>query len=462
MAFCSRCGVSIEGRFCQACGYDNQQQEGTQNLAASIDQLYSLRAGLSLVSVQIDDIKKKKSIGNNEIKERGESIDKLDSKRKTNKDTLDFCSKEINNCKNTIKSAENDEKQDKINMLKSQREDKLALLEKKAKKIAKRNFIIKLVRIPLALIGGISAIGVAYGTLGIAFFVFLSIVSSMFFGMGEKILDSMSNSPPLMISFFVVGIICIPIAIVSFLLVQKLSNEISKIDINAELSNLDNQIRTCENLAVKSKTCEKQILDLEQKIKRIQVENTQLEKQKNAEVCSLTEYKEKHNAEISYYKLCSNETYNSLVKEYSPLIDVRDWENLDLVIYYLETRRAISVREALQLADRQHQTEAIIQTFKVATEQIKETITLNSQRLESTVLGCTRVISSGLDNISGRLNAIEVNQEIAASHLRNLSSQISVNNALQAKANTSSEQMMRDIRQMRVYADNSAIKARNS
>ncbi len=462
MAFCSRCGVSIEGRFCSACGYDNQPQEGVQNLTGSIEQLYSLRAGISLVSLQIDDIKKKKSIGKNEIKDRGEFIDNLNSKRKSNDDTLEFCNKEINNCKKTIKSAENNEKQDKINKLKSERELKRLQLEKKAKKIAKRNLILKLVRIPLAITGGISAIGAAYGIVGFVLLVLFVMAAGILGNIGEKLADFINNTPAIPISIFVVGIICTPIAILAFTFVRKLSNKISKIDINAELSYFDKQISECEKLVEKSKSCEKQIPNLEEKIKRIQGENRQLEKQTNAEVCLLTEYKKKHNAEIDYYQLCSNETYNSLVKEYSSLIDVRDWENLDLVIYYLETRRAISVREALQLADRQHQTEAIIQTFKVATEQIKETILLNSQRLESTIIGCTKVISSGLEDISGRLNAIEVNQEIASSHLRNLASQISVSNALQAKANTSSEQMMRDIRQMRVYADNSAIKARNS
>lgn len=52
MGFCSRCGISIDGRFCSACGYDNQSQAESKNVNDTVNQLYALRAGLSSVSVQ--------------------------------------------------------------------------------------------------------------------------------------------------------------------------------------------------------------------------------------------------------------------------------------------------------------------------------------------------------------------------------------------------------------------------
>lgn len=41
-----------------------------------------------------------------------------------------------------------------------------------------------------------------------------------------------------------------------------------------------------------------------------------------------------------------------LAVETFPLIDFRDWENIDLIIYYFETGRADDMKEALQLVDR--------------------------------------------------------------------------------------------------------------
>ena len=77
MAFCSRCGVSIEGRFCSACGYDNQPKEKVQTVKDTIDQLYSLRAGMSLVSVQIDDTRRKKASGDAIISSEQNKIDSI-------------------------------------------------------------------------------------------------------------------------------------------------------------------------------------------------------------------------------------------------------------------------------------------------------------------------------------------------------------------------------------------------
>lgn len=461
MAFCSRCGVSIEGRFCQACGYDNQQQEGTQNLAGSIDQLYSLRAGLSLVSVQIENINKEKANGNNKINSYEKSINSLSSQISNNKTTSDSYYKEVINCKSKIAIAQKNLKQGKIEALEAEKEKNHIALQKQQKKHRKKNTMLSILRILLYGIFAIFALGGAGGVSGFVLgLVMYGVIGALRI---EKLVEfARFLDGPFAIISLVAGIVCSVIAALLFWFIKVISCKIVRIDIEKELSNWDKKINECKDQISQGKVCENSVVKLKNEIETLKQERLELERKSDLEKNTLVEYKKNHKAEIDYYMLCSNETYNSLVKEYSPLIDVRDWENLDLVIYYLETRRAISVREALQLADRQHQTEAIIQTFKVATEQIKETITLNSQRLESTVLGCTRVISSGLDNISGRLNAIEVNQEIATSHLRNLSSQISVNNALQAKANTSSEQMMRDIRQMRVYADNSAIKARNS
>ncbi len=461
MAFCSRCGVSIEGRFCSACGYDNQPQEGVQNLAGSIEQLYSLRAGISLVSVQIDDINKEKSKGNNKISSCEKSINSLSNKIDNNKKTFDSCYKKLTDCKSNIAIAHKNQKEGKVEALEAEKEKSYIELQNLQKKHRKRNTILSLARIPLYGMFAIFALGGACGiagfSLGLLMYGVIAILRI------EKLAEfaSFLDGPFAVISL-VVGIVCSAIAILTFWLAKVLSRKIIRIDIEKKLSHWDNRIKECKALISKGEACEKTVVNLENEIEVLKQRKIELEQQSDLEKNALAEFKKKHKAEIDYYLLCSNETYNSLVKEYSPLIDVRDWENLDLVIYYLETRRAISVREALQLADRQHQTEAIIQTFKVATEQIKETITLNSQRLENTIIGCTKVISGRLQDISGRLNAIEVNQEIASSHLRNLSSQISVNNALQAKANTSSEQMMRDIRQMRVYADNAAIKARNS
>ena len=49
--------------------------------------------------------------------------------------------------------------------------------------------------------------------------------------------------------------------------------------------------------------------------------------------------------------------YSALEKEFSALLDPRDWKYVDLVIFYFETGRAESMKEALQLRSEEHTSE---------------------------------------------------------------------------------------------------------
>lgn len=61
---------------------------------------------------------------------------------------------------------------------------------------------------------------------------------------------------------------------------------------------------------------------------------------------------ERNNAVRATVKYCSA-YYKSLCEEFSRVLNERDWQNLDLIIFKIETRRADSVKEALQLIDRE-------------------------------------------------------------------------------------------------------------
>ena len=69
-------------------------------------------------------------------------------------------------------------------------------------------------------------------------------------------------------------------------------------------------------------------------------------------------------------------------------IDFRDWKNVDLLIYYFETGRADELKEALQLVDRQLQTNQITEAIRVASEEIGKTI-----HQSITMLGAVLAIS---------------------------------------------------------------------
>lgn len=70
---------------------------------------------------------------------------------------------------------------------------------------------------------------------------------------------------------------------------------------------------------------------------------------------------------------CAKETYKA--------IDYRDWENVDLLIFYFETGRADSLKESLQLVDRQRQTNEIVRAVYYASRQISSSIQNSVQKL---------------------------------------------------------------------------------
>lgn len=76
-----------------------------------------------------------------------------------------------------------------------------------------------------------------------------------------------------------------------------------------------------------------------------------------------------------------------------PLIDFRDWENVDLLIYYFETGRADDMKEALQLVDKQRQADQITEAIEAATESICKTINVSMTRLGSALSQSFSVLS---------------------------------------------------------------------
>ena len=153
-----------------------------------------------------------------------------------------------------------------------------------------------------------------------------------------------------------------------------------------------------------------------------------------------------------------NVFFTALVEQFTPLLDERDWQHLDLVIYELETRRAESIKEALQLVDRELQTERIERTIGEATRTICYTLQRGFIYLQHTIEICCDKICSRLNKISSQLDTMSMQMTIQSLQLAEMSGQLaeltdSVNmgNALQAKANVTSAQLLSDVHAIRYY-----------
>ena len=94
---------------------------------------------------------------------------------------------------------------------------------------------------------------------------------------------------------------------------------------------------------------------------------------------------EKTNRKLTPVVSKAREIYQSLVENYSQLLNERDWEYLDAVIYYFETGRAKTMQEALIQVDLQNRHEELIATIEHATSKICRTIEVNAHKIISQI-----------------------------------------------------------------------------
>lgn len=116
--------------------------------------------------------------------------------------------------------------------------------------------------------------------------------------------------------------------------------------------------------------------------------------------------------------------YTATLKIYADMVDERDWKYLDVVIYYFETKRADSIKEALQLLDRLIQTNMIVSAVQNASKDI-----------QSCIYNATRVLAGAIETACNRI----------CSGLNGIVSSMDMQSALISQSNMTSEQMAEDI-----------------
>ncbi len=99
----------------------------------------------------------------------------------------------------------------------------------------------------------------------------------------------------------------------------------------------------------------------------------------------------------------SKNLYEALMFEFSSVLDSRDWENIDLIIFYYETGRADTLKEALQQVDKQRRHEELIDAIEEASNKISNTIQMSMKELQSTMITCYQGLSLQLQKQHNQL-----------------------------------------------------------
>ena len=151
--------------------------------------------------------------------------------------------------------------------------------------------------------------------------------------------------------------------------------------------------------------------------------------------------------------------------KYSEILDVRDWENLDLIIYYFETGRADSRKEALQLVDEERRKNEIVSAVSNAGICIAQSINSGFKNLQNALTRSLGTLAEQVGKLSANVaslgGAVRAQTEMMNEGLGKLTSAVEYGSALLEKANISSARLVSDMNYMRNLAENAEIRRRN-
>ena len=158
--------------------------------------------------------------------------------------------------------------------------------------------------------------------------------------------------------------------------------------------------------------------------------------------------------------------YDALIAEYATVLDPRDWKNIDFIIFYYETGRVDTLKEALIHVDKQRQTDTIAKAIKQASQEISSTINTSMTMLRGDLNSCFGALSTQLDkSMQIQLQALEQSNvalgalsgsvgELGSklqTSLNALGNEQALTNALLDKVATSSDALVNDLNYVMGY-----------
>ncbi|MBQ7352521.1 MAG: zinc ribbon domain-containing protein [Clostridia bacterium] len=411
MMYCTKCDKELDTKFCPYCGSETEpivtKEESIDNKSL-IDNLYALRAGLSKVSLEMDKVKKTEH--------------ELTEKRSKNQE-IEYSSRNSYNFFGS-KCDEIDRKYRSENDFIKGKKDKLE--EELSKHVASFNHNKK---------DSITGLIVIFAVI-----VICSIAAIISSNANDYTVELIANiflyAPMLVGIFFGLGTIFIT---------KWVLNDNNKIkSLRDEISKLDSQLFNDDEI-IEHLNTNKNYVEMHEKF---------IIAEKQLGAVNNFDYSPYELAIVNQKKKCSmfyKEFHSSYLANFTSILDERDWKNLDLIIFILETHRADTLKEALQQVDMYRHTEKIARAIENASLAICNTIRQESDRITTAIGNC-------IDTINSRLQIIADNQSVLSKKLNSVNDNIqkSINatelqNALIAKSNETSEQMAMDIARIREF-----------
>jgi len=160
------------------------------------------------------------------------------------------------------------------------------------------------------------------------------------------------------------------------------------------------------------------------------------------------------NSRIREISNAGYQLFSFLEKQYVPILYKSDWVHIDLILFYLESGRADSLKEALILLDQERQTKRIESAINESANRLKENFERSFKSLEKTVAyGFSQLqdtVSTGFANQNRLISqsmgdlksTIENSSGRIEKRLTELCATESLNSSLLKKINTNSSALV--------------------
>lgn len=203
----------------------------------------------------------------------------------------------------------------------------------------------------------------------------------------------------------------------------------------------------------KTRILKGKISDLEEtqeELEVIKVEEEYAQKSYQAQILNENDTNKRNAEAVKMWAEKSMQVKDILLTNYGVVIMECDWENIDLILHYIETGRADSLKEALQLVDKQRQVDQLENAIKSAARSVSMHIESAFERMGSALSVCFARLSMNIKGISDQIGkSQQITNAANRALLERLDKQISateIQNALLEKSNKSSEELLNDLR----------------
>lgn len=388
-----------------------------------LSELYAIKAGLSVISLEREKLKKEEDNINNSKEKVNQNLDGITQTKR-----------QIADLNNVIESTQ---------VASDKAQTKTVKVTKKAKISSDdRSFLWEMFFKTLGALGGI-------------FLCYMFVYSC----------TDKNNRKPIAENFVRNNLIVIAAISSALPLIILLGGIISNKSINKKQKlELENDLESeKKNLKERLENAKKSLQENEAKL-------SYLESQKEEIAIFHSKNLKAYDQNSIIYVESSKVIYDALVKEYNLTLSSSEWSNLDLIIYYFETGRADTIKEALQLMDKQIQHEELIETLKVATNSICGSIENSINSLKEEMVTCFGKLTTQIehyhkltlekldkieDKIDDSANMVNQSVKMLSYNISEIISQEKMHSALLTKINIGSGELVNDANYMLSYRKNS-------